>query len=553
MNDVNKKPPYIQDFRNFLWMVWKHLNLPDPTEVQYDIAAYLQHGGKRTVIEAFRGVGKSWITAAYVLWLLLCNPQLKILVVSASKDRSDAFSTFVKRLINEMPELSHLRARPGQRDSSVAFDVAPALPAHAPSVKSVGVTGQMTGSRADVIIADDIETPKNSLTQLMRDRLAELIKEFDAILTPNPDSKIIYLGTPQTEMSIYNVLPERGYEMRIWTAKIPAANKIENYKGALAPYVIKRIEAGEPEGSPVDPRRFDEHDLMEREASYGRSGFALQFMLDTTLSDANRYPLKLSDLIVMDLDPTQAPSKVAWSSAPDLIDEGLPVVGLAGDRYYRPMHISKEWSAYTGSLLAIDPSGRGKDKTGYAIVNILNGMLFGLEVGGLSGGYDKETLEFLAMKAKEYSVNEVIIESNFGDGMYTELFKPVLRRFHACAVEEVHHSTQKEKRIIDTLEPIMNQHRLIMNRKIVLDDYSSVTDPNHQLMYQMTRITKEKGSLRQDDLIDVLAIAVHRWTEHMARDQDEAHTQLQAELLEKELEKFITNALGSSPEEATWM
>lgn len=98
MADRVKVHPAQEDFRKFIYLVWKHLNLPEPTPVQYDIARYLQHGPRRCVIEAFRGVGKSWVTAAFVCWLLWRNPQLRILVVSASSARADAFSTFVKRL-----------------------------------------------------------------------------------------------------------------------------------------------------------------------------------------------------------------------------------------------------------------------------------------------------------------------------------------------------------------------------------------------------------------------------------------------------------------------
>ncbi len=129
---MDNKHPVLQDFRKFTFIVWKHLNLPEPTPVQFDIAQYLQHGPRRSVIEAFRGVGKSWLTSAFVCWLLLNNPQLKILVVSASKERADAFSTFVKRLINEIPVLHHLRPSDGQRDSVIAFDVGPATPDHSP-------------------------------------------------------------------------------------------------------------------------------------------------------------------------------------------------------------------------------------------------------------------------------------------------------------------------------------------------------------------------------------------------------------------------------------
>jgi len=534
-----------KDFRVFLALVWKHLRLPKPTKVQYDIATYLQHGDKRIVIEAFRGVGKSWITSAFVCWLLLTDPQKKILVISASKERSDSFSTFTKRLIAEMPILQHLVAKNGQRDSNVAFDVAPTLPAHAPSVKSVGITGQITGSRADIIIADDIETPNNSYTQLLRDKLGEAIKEFDAVITPKPKSRIIYLGTPQTEMSIYNQLPERGYSMRIWPSRVPKSDKVNDYQGRLAPIVMKMIEEL-PEGTPVDPERFDHEDLLDRELSYGRSGFALQFMLDTSLSDGDRYPLKLNDLIVMDVSGDLAPTEVAWAGSNDYALKDLPSVGLVGDLYHKPMFISDDFTKFQGSVMAIDPSGRGGDETGYAVVKHLFGKLYVTRAGGIKGGYSPETLEALALIAKEQKVNLVITESNFGDGMFTELFKPVLKKHHPCTIEETRATGQKELRIIDTLEPVLNQHRLIVDTRVIQDDLKK-SDPNCSLFYQLTRLTRERGALRHDDIIDALEIAVKYWTTAMATSENEAAERHREEVLRNELNKFMDNILGGNP------
>ena len=94
--------PQIKDFRNFLYLAWDHLGLPDPTPIQYDIAEYIQHGPKRRVVQAFRGVGKSWITSAYVCHSLLLDPTKNIMVVSGSKQRADDFSTFTLRLISDM-------------------------------------------------------------------------------------------------------------------------------------------------------------------------------------------------------------------------------------------------------------------------------------------------------------------------------------------------------------------------------------------------------------------------------------------------------------------
>ena len=330
----------LKDFRNFLYVVWKHLGLPNPTDLQYDIADYMQHGPKRGVIMAFRGVGKSWICSAYVVHQLLLDPSKNILVVSASKNRSDDFSTFTLRIINEIPMLSGLKPRDGQRFSKVSFDVGSAPPAHAPSVKSLGITSQLTGSRADIIVADDIEVPNNSATQGLRDKLDEQVKEFEAILKPLDSSRILFLGTPQCEDSIYNKLRERGYTARIWPSEFIEGSKAEKiYDGAVAPYIVAKTTA-ESVGTSTEPLRFSDVDLEERRLSYGRSGYALQFMLNPRLSDADRYPLKINDLIVNDVDDDVGPEKITYASSPDyVVDNTIPNVGFNGDRFFRPMSV----------------------------------------------------------------------------------------------------------------------------------------------------------------------------------------------------------------------
>jgi hypothetical protein len=536
----------VKNFKNFLYLCWKHLNLPEPTPIQYDIADYLQSPNKRLVIEAFRGVGKSWITSAFVCHQLLLNPQRNILVVSASKSRADDFSTFTQRLIGEMPMLQHLQPRNNQRQSKVSFDVAPATASHAPSVKSMGITGQLTGSRADLIIADDVESANNSQTQLMRDRLGETVKEFDAIIKPEI-GRIIFLGTPQTEMSLYNDLEERGFKTRIWCALYPSKEQTTGYGHKIAP-IIADVE--DNEGKPTDPKRFDSVDLLERMSSYGKSGFNLQFMLDTTMSDANRYPLKLNDLIVLSGSSTwkEAPAKLQWASSPEQIkavDPDIPNVGLKGDYYVAPMYTSPEFTSFEGAVMSIDPSGRGEDKTAYAVLKMLHGVLYLTAVGSLDGGYSDDTMGRLAQIAKKQNVNYIVIESNFGDGMATQLLKPMMASVHPCEIEEVRHNIQKEKRIIDTLEPLMNSHRLVVDDLLIKEDFK--LEPDHQLFRQMTRLTRDKGALRHDDQIDALAIAANYWVERMDRDQTLSYQQHKEDLLDRDLEKFMETTIGRKP------
>ena len=550
-------PDKLKDFRNFLYIVWKELNLPDPTTIQYEIADYMQKGDRRAIIEGFRGVGKSWICSAFVVHQLLLDPRRNILVVSASKTRADDFSTFTLRLIHELPLLAHLRPSEKQRFSKISFDVGPAPASHAPSVKSLGVTSQLTGSRADIIVADDIEVVGNSATQGMRDKLGEQVKEFDAIIKPDTDSKILFLGTPQCEDTIYNKLTERGYKKRIWPAKYITEKVNETgYDGCVSELCVDESRVGDT----TEPLRFSDIDLAEREASYGRTGFAMQFMLDTRLSDIERFPLKTSDLIVMSVDPEVAPEKLVWARDPKLEwDSSVPNVALSGDRFYRPMEVLGDYIPYTGSVMAIDPSGRGKDETGYAIVKMLNGYLYVVDAGGLQGGYSDEVLKALSIKAKQQKVNFIVVESNFGDGMFVELFKPILTKIHPCTIEEVRHNIQKEKRIIDTLEPVMNQHRLVVDPKVIQHDYESAqTYPlesqlKYQLIYQMSRLTNQRGAITQDDRLDALSMAVAYWAEQMAQDADKRMNERKVDLLDEELRRFEESYKGKSSLQTTWM
>lgn len=535
------------DFVAFLFVLWKALSLPKPTKCQIDMARKLASGdNRRFILQAFRGIGKSFITCAYVVWCLWNNPNLKFMIVSASKERADANSVFIKRIIDLLPFLHELKPKPGQRDSTISFDVGPAKPDHSPSVKSVGITGQLTGSRADILIADDVEVPNNSATQLARDRLGELVKEFDAILKPN--GTIIYLGTPQTEMTLYRELENRGYVTTIWPARYPKDWKdLESYGERLAPMLRKELMEN-PEGmfwKPTDPVRFDDADLRERELSYGSGGFALQFMLNPNLSDAQKYPLKLRDFIVAALDSLKAPLSFQWLPNGSNELTALPNVGLKGDRYHRYQEANSSFAEYQSKILVIDPSGRGKDETGYAVLYQLNGYIFLMEWGGFRGGYDDKTLEALAQVGKKWKVNEVVIEGNFGDGMYLKLFSPVMTKVHRATITEVKSKGQKECRIADVLEPVLGSHKLVVLESVIEEDYRSAVnldgtfDVRYCGMYQLTRLTRERGSLAHDDRLDALAIGVQFFVESMEKDSAQGADEMLGDFLEQHMENAM--------------
>ena len=501
------------DFKIFLQALWHQLELPSPTRAQYSIADYLQNGPKRLQIQAFRGVGKSWITGAFVLWTLFNDPERKVMIISASKERADNMSIFLQKLIIETPWLCHMKPKDdSSRWSRISFDINCA-PHQAPSVKSVGITGQLTGSRADLMILDDIEVPGNSMTEMMREKLLQLCTEAESILTPKKDSRIMYLGTPQTTFTIYRKLAERNYRPFVWPARYP--RELTNYEGLIAPQLQEDIDKGVEAWKVTDPDRFSGDDLLEREAAMGRSNFMLQFMLDTSLSDAEKFPLKFSDLVVTSVNPTQAPDAVVWCSDPRNVLKDLPTVGLPGDYFYSPMQLQGEWTEYTETICSVDPSGRGTDETAATYISQKNGFLYVHEIRAYRDGYSDNTLLDILRGCKRYNVSKLLIETNFGDGIVAELFKKHLQQTkQAIDVEEVRANVRKEDRIIDSLEPVMNQHRLIVDRGVVEWDYNSNKDAApeerilYMLFYQMSRMCREKGAVKHDDRLDSLAQGV---------------------------------------------
>jgi len=509
------------DFKVFLAALWQQLDLPPPTRAQFSIADYIQYGPKRLQIQAFRGVGKSWITGAFVLWTLFKDPEKKIMIISASKERADNMSIFLQKLIIETPWLTHLQPKSDDsRWSRISFDVN-CSPHQAPSVKSVGITGQLTGSRADLMVLDDIEVPGNSMTEMMREKLLQLCTEAESILTPKDDSRICYLGTPQSCFTVYNKLAERSYRPFVWPARYP--RKLASYEGQIAPQLQEDIDQGVEPWDCTDPDRFDNEDLLQREASMGRSNFMLQFMLDTSLSDAEKFPLKMSDLVVTSVNPTKAPESCVWCSDPANVIKDLPTVGLPGDYFYSPMQLVGEWDDYSETICSVDPSGRGTDETTAAYLSQRNGFIYLHEMRAYRDGYTDSTLLDILQGCKKYNTSTLLIESNFGDGIVAELFKKHLQNTkQAIHIEETRANVRKEDRIIDSLEPVLNQHRLICNRSVIEWDYSSNKEapPEQRLLYmlfyQMSRMCREKFAVRHDDRLDCLAQGVKYFTDALS-------------------------------------
>jgi len=497
---------YVTDFRNHLFACFKYLFNTEPTPLQYAMADQLQSDLDGFQLQAGRGAGKSVLTASFASWLLLRNPNVTIMVLSASAMKSTEFVSMTRRILSVVPYMKYLEPGPQTADSAFGFNVETRSSINQDkSVYARGVSGQITGSHADWVIIDDVEIEKNSHTAEARERLLNKVWEIEQIRNPGDGGGIRILGTPQNAESIYNKM-RTGYPIH----KFPALMPDPDMPGQMADCTDYIMELELDAGQSTQPERFSDDTLAERKAKVGPKLFSLHYHLDTSLADADRYPLRLSDLLVIDVDREVAPTKLIWATKDSV--KNIPSYGLSGDMLYEPMWVSTDYEPYKQIVMHVDPSGRGADETAIAITAYLNGFVYVLDLFGLDGGYADGTLKKIIRTAMEYECNMIMYESNFGDAMFGQLLIPVAQQMGCgAAIEEYRVSGAKEQRIISTLEPVMGSHRLVFDKRAIRSE---------ETQRQITRITDVRGSLKHDDRVDALASAVSYWEDLMAIDVD---------------------------------
>lgn len=547
-----------QDFRDFAYVGMQLLGFK-LTPMQADIAWYMQHCPNKAMVSAQRGEAKSTLAALFAVWSLVQNQKFRILIVSAASDQANEVASLVVRLLDTWFMLCYLKADAslGDRSSYEKYDVHRDLKGYdkSPSVACVGLGSALAGKRADLLIPDDIESSKNGLTQTEREKIKVLSKEFGAICT---HGKILYLGTPQTKDSIYKDLPSRGYEVRIWTGRVPNDNMVEKYGSTLAPYILNLIKNGAEQtgygrtgtmGEATDPTHIGESTLLDKEDEYGIEGFYLQYMLDTSLSDEMRTRIRLSDLLVFSGETDKTPSTFSYIQDRQYqIDD--PHAGIRGVKWYAPASTGTPFIPFTHKIMVVDPAGNGGDEVSFAIGGAASSYIHLFTVGGLRGGMSTSNIDTLIDLATEFDIKDIVIESNMGHGTVSMLFRNrfLERKIFGVGIRDLNNTMQKERRIIDTVSPVTRRHRLIVHSRAIEDDVKyCMQHPqerrwNYSAFTQMQGITYDRGSLTKDDRVDAIAMLVSELNAHLVQDERKA-----AEIaLEKQGREFVQNPMGYS-------
>lgn len=516
----------LEDFRNHMWACFKYMGIGEPTPAQYAMADSLQEGPVDMQLQAGRGFGKSVITACLASWFLLKDPNTTIMVISATSNKAAEFISMTRKILDIVPYCEHLKPGDHTTDNAFGFNVECRTKlGQDKSCFARGISSQITGSHAEYVIADDVEIEGNCETANARDKLLNKVSEFEQIR--NVGGRVIFLGTPQIRDSIYNTLSD-GYPITKFPAVIPDKNNPSECEDVNSWVWQLQGEAGEP----TQPERFNADVLEGRKAKIGPRLFALHYKLDTSLADAEKYPLRLADIIVIDLDPSVCPEKIVWASSTPM--KRVPSFGMAGDMIYEPMWISDNFTEYLQTTMFIDPAGRGKDETAVCISSFANGYIFIHELIGLDGGYNKAILKKIAKLANEYHINNIHVESNFGDAMFCQLLAPVVAAAcgHRVGIEEYRVAGQKEARMLEALEPVLAQHRLVFNRKAIVSE---------ETQRQITRLHDARGALPKDDRVDALSASVKYWYDNMHIDIDQVIQQNEIKKHQEVVKEWLSN------------
>lgn len=539
--DIEALREHYAVFGDFLYDCMTELLGFTCTEIQQDIGEFLASEVQYGMVQAQRSQAKSTIAAIYGVWTLIHNCRQRVLIVSAGSDVASEIANWVIQIIMNWDILECMRPdrQHGDRASVKAFDIHWQLkgPEKSPSVACIGITANMQGRRADLLLADDIESSKNGMTELQRAVLEHLTKDFTSICQTG---RIIYLGTPQTSESIYNNLSGRGYTIRIWPGRYPTRDEERFYGPHLAPLIRKRMEQDESlrsgggvlgdRGKPTDPQLLGEERLCAKERDQGTAYFNLQHMLNTELSDDSLYPLKTRNLIVMRFANDRAPGDITWLPS---VQNKISVPGHGDAEFYGPFSVAQETYEFEARTAYIDPAGGGKngDETVVVACFFLHGYMFIPEILKLPGGYEEEKYVEVCKFLARNQITHVDIEQNFGFGAYKAGLQGVMNRYfkeiderRRPALEDVWETGQKELRIIETVEPAFGRHKVVIHTDVLEYDYHTTlkypaeSRKLYSLVYQIQKITRRRKALIHDDSIDAFAGAIRRWVNKLNTD-----------------------------------
>ena len=379
------------------FLIWADVKGWVVPPLHYEICRWLENRDRVAVLEVFRGAAKSTILALYIAWRLRENPGCRFLVQSADDLTSSKMSADAQHVITMHPLCTAMKGRLWQ---VVRFSVAGNPDYRNASVTAQGIMGNVTSSRADEVIFDDVEVPKNVMTPVLRDTLRRRMSDATHILTPGGSK--LYVGTPHTHDSIYEEQIKAGADALV----IPLFNEKNECQW---------------------PNYF-----TEKEVAFRKKECKTQNEWDS------QYMLIARPLHNIRLEPDKM---IPYASQPKIRQaNGEMVMTIGGQRI---VGCSTYWDVALGKVDS-DDSVLGVMFTDAA------GHLYWQVATALTGEVDDQCKEIRSI-VEELNIPGICVETNGPGGFVPAILRKHLRGLR-CGVTEFHATTNKTKRILDAYE-----------------------------------------------------------------------------------------------------
>lgn len=515
-----------KDFVEFLRFMFKKMGLPEPTPMQRLFADILQKcPSRRLVMLAYRGFAKTTIVNIFLIWELWNDPKKQQAVWGQNKNFAAESVGQMLGWVQNIEILRSIAPLPNQRQSTFGFDT-PLHPFHAKgaSVNALSLGGAITGSRADTLVVDDPETTQNGYTQQRRENLDRAMSEAPMVIKERT-GRIIIPGTPHFDRSLYTRLKAKGYKIFIFPMTVPP-KEVADACWEHYPQQIRDFILNNPEGTIID--RFSPEEVAMRMAE-GKVTYERQCLLNLYRSSGTDRPLDITRIILYDANTRNFPASLEHAREPQYVAEEMSQYSCAdiGEKFYRAFNISTTLKTYDDKIVYVDPSGSGKDELVYAGCGAASGYFVLFKIEGLSGGVTRENIEKIIDHAISIKASAIYVESNMSTSaewiraVMDEKYAPRFGRAQLPQVIPVHNNANKEMRIIQTLDPIINTGRMVITPEAIMSDFISASDKgvesyaDYTLTAQISNFSP-RDKLPFDDRIDCLQGAAARLATHLS-------------------------------------
>jgi hypothetical protein len=427
--DIGEGAGHDSGFAHFVWN-WNLAQGRGTPQLHLEIAGWLEQawraGDRRLLLMVFRDAGKSTLVGLFCAWLLSQRPDLRILVMSADHALACKMVRNARRIIEIHPRTKPLFPSNPEEWSADRFTVNRRLVQRDPSLLARGIGANVTGSRADVLICDDVEVPRTSDTPLKREILRQALRELSFVLVP--DGLQLFVGTPHNYYSIYAAEPR------------PEDADPTPFLAGFRRLVIPLLDA---RGQARWPERFTPEVIEELRQRTGPAKFRSQMMLVPTSQREMR------------LDPGQL---LRYEGGLELVHaNGGQILRIEGRRMIRA---SCWWDPAFGRSARADSSVIAavfQDDTGNYWLNDVRYMR-------AEAGDEPEATQLCRQACAFLEANQlpsISVEANGIGTFLPSLLRQALRQTgYAATVIAETSSRRKSQRILDAFDPVLAAGRL---------------------------------------------------------------------------------------------